>query len=147
MKVRSSRITGSIHNTQNPMKTKLTTLIAAALVAGFTGTVAAAPPGKGLPGTKTYKHAATEEQILSIKKGDRYAVVCTDCKSITVKQAADDKEAQALCHDGGSLHCDACKQKATIKRTGPPGKGTTSTRITVVNKDGKECMFIVPMKD
>ena len=129
------------------MKTNLTTLIAAALVAGLTSSVSAAPPGKGLPGTKTYTQDATEEQTLSIKKGDRYAVVCTDCKSITVKQAADDKEAQALCHDGGTLHCDGCKQKATIKRTGPPGKGTTSSKVTVVNKDGKECMFIVPMKD
>ncbi len=70
-----------------------------------------------------------------------------ECKSITVKEVADEKEVEALCHDGGTMHCDACEKKVTIKHSGPPGKGATSSKVTYLNADGKECMFIVPIKD
>ena len=94
----------------------------------------------------TYKHVGTVEEIQSLKPGDHYALVCSECKSITVKEVAEEKEVEELCHDGGSMHCDSCKKKLTIKRTGPPGKGITSQKVTIVNSEGKECMFIVPMK-
>jgi hypothetical protein len=83
----------------------------------------------------------------SMKKGDHYAMACMECKSITVKEVADEKEVEALCHDGGTMHCDACKMKATIKHSGPAGKGTASPKVTYLNSDGKECMFMVPLKD
>lgn len=131
-------------NTHKSMKTKLTTLIAAALFAGLTGTVSAAPPGKGLG---TFKKASTQEEIQKIKKGDRYALVCRECESVTIKEAADDQEAEKLCHDGGTVHCASCDKKFTVKRTGPPGKGATTTKVTIVNAEGKECMFIVPLSN
>lgn len=129
------------------MKTSIKTLIAAAFAVGLATSVSAAPPGKGPFGTKTYKQAATQGEIQSLKKGERYAVVCMDCKSITVKEVADEKEVEALCHEGGSMHCDSCKKKFTIKRIGAPGKGITTSKVTIVNAEGKECMFIVPVKD
>jgi hypothetical protein len=70
-----------------------------------------------------------------------------ECKSITVKEVADDKEVEALCHEGGTLHCDSCKKKVTIKRVGPPGKESITSKVTIVNAEGKECMFVVPMKE
>ena len=97
-----------------------------------------------MPGT--YKHAATVEEIQALKTGDHYALVCTECKSVTVKQVADEKEVEALCHNGGTVHCDSCKKKFTIKHLGPPGKGTDSPKVTIVNAEGKECMFVVLMK-
>lgn len=129
------------------MKSLFKNLIAAAFVVGLATSVSAAPPGKGPFKTKTYKQAATQEEIQSLKKGDRYALVCMECKSITVKEVADEKEVEALCHEGGTMHCDSCKKKYTIKHMGPPGKGTTSPKVTIVNAEGKECMFIVPVKD
>jgi hypothetical protein len=69
-----------------------------------------------------------------------------ECKSITMKEVEDDKDAAALCHDGGTAHCDSCKKKVTIKHSGPPGKETTSRKVTYVNAEGKECMFLVPIK-
>ena len=129
------------------IKSSLVVIVAAAFAVGLATSASAAPPGKGgvlKPGS--YKQAATVEEIQSLKLGDHYALVCTECKSITVKQVADEKEVEALCHDGGSMHCDSCRKKVTIKRTGPPGKGTTSQKVTIVNAEGKECMFIVPMK-
>lgn len=126
------------------MKTTLTTLIAAAFAIGIATSVSAAPPGKG---TGVFKSAATREDVQKLKKGDRYAVVCMACKSVTMKEVADEKEVAALCHEGGSVHCDSCKQKFTIKHAGPAGKGLDSSKLTIVNAEGKECMFIVPIKD
>lgn len=129
------------------LKSSLKVIAVAAFAVGLATSVSAEPPGKGgvlMPGT--YKHAATVGEIQALKTGDHYALVCTECKSVTVKQVADEKEVEALCHDGGSMHCDSCKSKYTIKHLGPPGKGTDSTKVTIVNGEGKECMFIVPMK-
>jgi hypothetical protein len=126
------------------MKTTIKTLIAAAFAVGLATSVSAAPPGKG---TGVLTGASTQEEIQKLKTGDRYAKVCMDCKSITMKEVADEKEVAALCHEGGTMHCDGCKKQATIKHSGPPGKGSTSSKVTMVNADGKECMFIVPMKE
>ncbi len=126
------------------MKATIKTLIAAAFAIGLATSVSAAPPGKG---TGVFKGASTQEEIEKLKSGDRYALVCMDCKSITVKEVADAKEVADLCHEGGTLHCDSCKKKTTIKHSGPPGKGTTTPKITMVNAEGKECMFVVPMKE
>lgn len=129
------------------MKSTLKNLMASVIFAGIATSVSAAPPGKGPFGTKTYKQAATQEKIESLKPGERYALVCIDCKSITVKEIADEKEAKALCHDGGSIHCDSCKKKFTIKHMGPVSKGSTTSKVTIVNDKGNECMFIVPIKE
>jgi hypothetical protein len=126
------------------MKTTLRTLILAAITASLVTTVSAAPPGKGLG---TFKKASTQEEIQKIKKGSRYALVCKECESVTVKEAADDQEAAKLCHDGGTVHCASCDKKLTVKRTGPPGKENTSSKVTIVNAEGKECMFIVPLSE
>ncbi len=129
------------------IKSSLKGILVAAFAVGLATSASALPPGKGgVLKAGSYKHAGTVEEIQSLKTGDHYALVCSECKSITVKEVADEKEVEALCHDGGSMHCDSCEKKFTVKRTGPPGKGTTSQKVTIVNAEGKECMFIVPMK-
>jgi hypothetical protein len=131
------------------MKSIVNTILAIAFTLGFASTVSAEPAGKGggtfQPGV--YKRAETQEEIQKLKPGFHYALVCMECKSVTVKEAKDEKEVEALCHEGGTLHCDACKKKVTIKNSGPAGKGTTSKKVTYVNEEGKECMFVVPVKD
>ena len=129
------------------MKSIAKFLMAALFAAGLATSVSAEPPGKGTTiYTGTHKAATTQEEIQKLKKGDHYALVCMECESITVKEVADDKEAEALCHEGGTVHCDSCKKKFTIKHSGPPGKGTTSQKLTYVNSEGKPCMFVVPIK-
>ncbi len=81
-----------------------------------------------------------------MKKGSHYAEVCMECKSVTVKEVADDKQVAALCHDGGDVHCPSCKKKFTVKTVGPRPSGPKSTSFKIVNADGEECMFIVPIK-
>ncbi|MCW1926123.1 hypothetical protein OKA05_26430 [Luteolibacter arcticus] len=128
------------------MKSTFRSLILAAFAAGLTSTVSAETPGKGTTIHLGSHKAGTQEEIQKLKKGDHYALVCMECESMTVKEAADDKEGEALCHDGGSVHCDSCKKKFTIKSSGPAGKGSTSKKVTYVNADGKPCMFVVPIK-
>lgn len=125
------------------MKAIFRNLAIAAFAAGLATSVSAAPPGKG---TGVFKGATTQEEIQKLKKGDRYAVVCMNCESITVKEVTDEKEVAALCHNGGTMHCDSCKKDFTIKHVGPPGKGLDKTKVTIVNAEGKPCMFVVPMQ-
>ena len=131
------------------MKSIINAILAGAVALALATTVSAETPGKGggtfKPGT--YKRAETQEEIQKLKPGYHYALVCMECKSVTVKEVKDEKEVEALCHEGGTLHCDACKKKVTIKQSGPPGKGTTSKKVTYVNEKGEECMFVVPVKD
>lgn len=128
------------------MKSMFKVLVVAAFAVGLAGTVSAEPPGKGTTIYLGSHKAGTQEEIQKLKKGDHYALVCMECESVTVKEVADDKEGEALCHDGGTVHCDSCKKKFTIKHSGTPGKGTTSRKVTYVNADGKPCMFVVPIK-
>ena len=126
------------------MKTTFKTMILAAIAASLVTAVSAAPPGKG---TGTFKKASTVEEIQKLKKGDRYALVCKDCDTVTIKEVENAEEVEALCHDGGALHCGSCEKKLTVKRTGPPGKGHTTSKVTIVNAEGKECMFVVPLSE
>lgn len=124
------------------MKTTLKTLILVAVAASLVTVVSAAPPGKGLG---TFKKASSVEEIQKLKPGDRYALVCKDCESVTIKEVANAEEVESMCHDGGTLHCDSCEKKVTIKRIGAPGKGDATSKVTIVNAEGKECMVIVPL--
>lgn len=126
------------------MKTTLRSAILAITAAGLVTTASGFPHGKGLG---TFKKATTQEEIQKITNGDRYALVCKECESVTIKEAADEQEIEKLCHDGGTVHCDSCKKKFTTKRVGPPGKEFVTAKVTIVNAEGKECMFIVPLKD
>lgn len=97
---------------------------------------------------KTYQKAASVEAIQAMKKGDRYVIVCKECETITFKEVADKKELDEFCHNGGSLHCASCKKQVTVKTVGPqPGASPGITKVTIVNEAGKECMFVVPLKD
>lgn len=130
------------------MKTNLFKTITAVFMLAIASSVAAAPPDYGKPHLSLKKHqsASTVEEIKALKKGDRYALVCLECKTIDVKEVTEEKGGEALCHDGGSLHCDSCQRKVKIKR-GAGGKGATTIKVTYLNEEGKECMFLVPIKD
>jgi hypothetical protein len=125
---------------------KLVNIIAITLALGLASSVSAQRANQaGIP-NKTFSKADTAESIQAMKKGDRYAVVCRQCDTVTVKEVADEKEVAALCHDGGSMHCPSCKKDYTVKSVGPRPGGPVVTKVTIVNAEGKECMFVVPLK-
>ena len=128
------------------MKT-LANIIAITMALGLASSVSAQRADQAGISNKTFKKADSAESIQAMKKGDRYAVVCRECDSVTIKEVADEKEVAALCHDGGSMHCPSCKKKFTVKSVGPRPGGPVVTKVTIVNGEGKECMFLVPLKD
>jgi hypothetical protein len=132
------------------MKTTLKALAGLLLAVGLATSASAQRANNALPFPKgPLKSATSQEEIQKMKKGDRYMQVCMECQSVTVKEIADDKDVEALCHNGGPIHCPSCKTKVKVKRVGPPGKGMsarTKREIIYVNEEGKECMFIVPIK-
>ena len=89
----------------------------------------------------------TAGEVLGLAKGARYALVCTECKGITMGTIGSEKDAAELCHNGGKVHCDGCKKKVTIKTVGAPGKQFVTSKVTYLNSEGKECMFLVPLKE
>lgn len=117
------------------MKTTLKSLAGLMLAIGL-ATSASAQRANNTWQKTPMKAATSQEEIQKLKKGDHYATVCMECKSITVKEVADDKEVEALCHDGGTMHCDSCKKKVTVKRGGPR-QNVTSSKVTYVNADGR----------
>ncbi len=117
-------------------------MLLAAIATSLVTVVSAAPPGKGVG---TFKKASSVEDIQKIKKGDHYALVCKECDSVTFKEVATAEEMKALCHDGGAMHCGSCEKKFTVKHMGPAGKGTTKTKMTIVNAEGRECMFVAQL--
>jgi len=125
------------------MKTKFKALAGLLFAIGLVTTASAQRANQALM-NGPLKAATSQEEIQNLKKGQKYAKVCMECKSITVKEIADEKEAAALCHDGGTMHCDSCKKEVRVKRGGPRGNIITST-VEYVNSEGKECMFIVPI--
>lgn len=97
---------------------------------------------------KTYQKAPSTEAIQAMKKGDRYAIVCKECDTLTFKEVTDKADLDTFCHNGGTIHCASCKKQVTVKTVGPrPGAGPGITKVTLVNEAGKECMFVVPLKD
>ena len=128
------------------MKTKIKMILGLLLAGGLVTSAYAQRANNANVGKGVYKSATTAEEIQKMKKGDRYAKVCMECKSVTVKEIADDKEAEALCHDGGTMHCDACEKEVKVKRMGPRNNIIRS-EVVYVNAEGDECMFIVPIKE
>lgn len=113
------------------------------MVLGF-ATVASAQRGsQQLIANKTYHKADSVDSIMSMVKGDLYALVCKECDALTIKEVANDKEVAGLCHEGGSVYCPSCKKKYTFKNVGPRQGGAM---VAFVNDKGKSCMTVVPLK-
>lgn len=102
------------------------------------GIAQAQPPGKG----HRIGKPGSVSKVEALKPGDQYAVVCTMCKTVEVKSVAKGETAASLTKEGGTMKCAGCKNEATIKRIGPRGK----QHLSYVNKKGKECMFVAPLK-
>ena len=119
------------------MKKVIQIALAAMVSLALVGVTQAAPKGKdhriGKPGTVS--------EVEALKPGDQYAVVCTMCQTVEVKQVAKGESGASLAKEGGTMTCAGCKNEATIKRVGPTGK----QRLSYVNKKGKECMFLAPL--
>lgn len=121
-------------------QTKVTSLIrlfktiSAAFFLATATAVSAAPPAYSKSHLSVKKHisASTVAEIQASKKGDRYALVCIECKTIDIKKVTEEKRGEALCHDSGFLHFDSCQRQVKIKRAAGD-IGAISIKVSYLN--------------
>lgn len=105
----------------------------------------AAPPSKT---TRFSSPLASKEAFESLKSGDKVALVCTQCQTVSVQTISDKADAMKLCKEGESVTCPSCKKTMKIVRRGVPGKNSTpSTKVVYVNEKGEECMFVAKLNE
>lgn len=111
------------------------------LGAGFRAEAAPpGPPGKR-PGWQTHKKLDQKTEVEALKPGDKIAIVCTECETVTTATFTSKEEAMKWCEEEGKVMCESCGKERTIKYTGPPGK----KRIAYINSAGENCMFITKL--
>lgn len=95
----------------------------------------ALPPGKG------GLEIATQDHFAELKAGDKVTLMCKMDgfeKEITIK---DTKAAMALCEEDTKAHCDTCKKDYKVTWGNP--KSSPTTKMTIVDENGKPCMVYV----
>ncbi len=128
------------------MKTIRILLISTLLVGSSLAAVAApAPASKSVYSASARR---TDDDFKSLKAGDKIALVCKECESVTVQTVESPEAAMKLCKEGETVVCGSCKRVAKIVRRGPRSKNSTSTATEVhyVNEKGQDCMFIVKLE-
>lgn len=125
------------------MKTKQSGILLAMtlLVLALAGTSMALPPGKGT----TYKKLATEADFAALKSGDRIALVCKQCETVSTAEVTDPEQAMEICKEGAVIHCPECKLDYKVtRRVNPAGKvigAGLKKEVVIVNANGEPCMF------
>lgn len=113
----------------------LTSIVLASSVAAF-----AIPPSKQtspIPAA-TLRSASAFEQT---QPGEKIALVCKECDTVSVQTVASKEDAMKLCAEGAAVSCPSCKKVGKVVRHGPPGKEISHTEFRIVNEKGEECMF------
>lgn len=120
------------------MKVVLTTgLLLATTVAAF-----------ALPPARRAAPALRSAAVLSdVKAGDKLALVCKVCDTVTVLDVTSKEEAMKLCTEGEKVVCGSCEKTFTVVQHGPRGKGGQHTETRIVNDKGEECMFVTKLPE
>ena len=127
------------------MKT-LTSFLFAAAFLGSIASLEAAPQSKQTSpaAAKTLRANADFEQVQS---GDKIALVCKECDSVTVQTVASKEEMMKHCAVGETITCPSCKTVGKVVKHGPSGKQGKHIETMIVNQDGKECMFVAKLSE
>lgn len=119
-------------------------LFVTALLVGTAIAAVAAPPSK-----RTYTSSAlrSEEDFAKLREGDKIALVCKECASVTVQTVENTAEAMKFCKEGETVVCGSCKMTAKVVRHGPPSKSIARSEVRYENAKGEECMFVVKLEN
>ena len=85
------------------------------------------------------------EDFAKLNPGDKIALVCKECNSVTVTSVESKEAAMQLCKEGTTITCPSCKMVAKVVTHGPSGKEGTHTVTKIVNEKGEECMFMAKL--
>lgn len=118
------------------MKTIKHLLVSAALLLGVASVALAGP------GPQYWQNLGMERQFKELKKGDKIAYVCNQCK--TVSEIAVESPAMAMehCKEGATVSCPVCKKTSKVVRKESRNDAPTRTEIVYVNDKGEECAFM-----
>ena len=122
--------------------TKLISLTGLALATTFVAF--AVPPSKQ---TSPSTPLRTTEDFAQVKPGDKLALVCKECDTVTVRTIATTDEAMEFCKEGAEIACPSCKKSFKVVRHGPRSKGGTHPETQIVNERGEECLFVTKLPD
>jgi hypothetical protein len=119
-----------------PVKVILTT----GILLATTAAALALPPARS---TAPALRSATAFE--DVKAGDKLALVCKECESVTVLDVTTKEDAMKLCTEGETVACGSCKKTFKVVAHGPRGKGGKHTETRIVNDKGEECMFVTKL--
>jgi hypothetical protein len=121
------------------MKTKLIGLMIVTAVLGLFGCATA--------NLRSWETFNSEEQFKQLKAGDKIALVCNQCESVSEVAVESSAEAMAFCAEGSEVSCPQCKKKVRIVTKGPPKNPSHERRVSYVNEKGEPCFFIAKVAD
>jgi phage FluMu protein Com len=97
------------------------------------------------PGPQHWATLHNDSDFKQLKTGDKVAMVCNMCKTVSEVAIESEDQAMKLCKEGATVTCPSCKMtaKVTMKR----GRNDSPTQTTYVNDKGEDCMFIAKVVD
>ncbi len=123
------------------MKSAKVILTAALLLITSVAAFAIPPAHRSGPSPALRSAAAFED----VKAGDKLALVCKACDTVTVLDVTTKEEAMKLCTEGAELACGSCEKTFKVVAHGPRGKGGKHIETRIVNDKGEECMFVTKL--
>ncbi|MDP1581591.1 MAG: hypothetical protein Q8M02_15085 [Candidatus Didemnitutus sp.] len=102
-------------------------------------TAFAVPPAHRSGPSPALRSAAAFEDV---KAGDKLALVCKQCDTVTVQTVASKEEAMEFCKVDAKIVCGSCKKSFKVVQHGPRGK---STETRIINDKGEDCMFVTKL--
>ncbi|OHE83709.1 MAG: hypothetical protein A3G75_01185 [Verrucomicrobia bacterium RIFCSPLOWO2_12_FULL_64_8] len=118
-------------------------LVLAAVLFVNTAALTLAAPASKRTSTSNALHAS--EDFAGLNAGDKIALVCKQCETVSVQTVASKGEAIEFCKEGAEIICPSCHKTFKVVRHGPPGKGGTHVETRIVNDKGEVCMFVVKL--
>jgi hypothetical protein len=99
------------------------------------------------PARRTSQPLRSAAALSELKPGDKLALVCKVCDTVTVIDVTSKEEAMKLCTEGEMVECGSCDKKFKVVAHGPRGKGGQHTETRIVNDKGEECMFVTKLSE
>lgn len=118
------------------MKTFLRLSLLAGLALGAVASVLAGP------GPQHWQTLRTEAQFKAVAAGDKVAIVCNRCKTVSEQTLATPAEAMALAQEGATIVCPACHAVSKVTMKGPARNPSIGREVVYVDDHGAEFLFV-----
>ena len=94
------------------------------------------------PGPQYWTTLHDEAQFKQLKPGDKIALVCNQCKTVSEIPITSPEQAMGLCKEGATVMCPSCKKESKVVMKRSRNDSPTHTEVVYVNDKGEECAFM-----